>query len=572
MTSMRSRETGIRTLPATILGWVAALGGSFCTVGLLLGTLFFAASLTPSLIPRDFVLQGVLSGCSFAAGYGIGVFARWLWSYLELPQPSRQIELSAKLSAAVFTIAAALLFLWRASEWQNSIRILMDLEPVAGARPMEVGLIALAVFIAIMMLARLFKLTLHLVSQYLHRYIPRRVANVLGALIAIAFFWSVVDGVLLRFGLRVADTSFQQFDALIESGVEQPADPLKTGSAASLIGWELLGRAGRQFVSSGPTRDEIAALSDGDAMEPIRVFVGLNSAETVEARVALALEELKRTGAFERSLLVLVTPTGTGWIDPSATDALEHLHRGDVASVAVQYSYLTSWLSLLIEPGYGAETSRALFAAVYEYWTALPENSRPRLYLHGLSLGALNSDLSFNIFDVVGDPFHGALWSGPPFSSVTWRAATSGRNTGSPAWLPQFRDGSAIRFANQTGMTKPPGAEWGPIRIVYLQYASDPVTFFEPGAFYREPAWMTGPRGPDVSDELRWYPVITLLQLALDMALATTAPIGHGHTYAPEHYVDAWMEVTQPQGWTPASIERLKAALTPEPEILRQAR
>ena len=69
---------------------------SFSTGGLLLGTLFFAASLTPTLLPRNFVTQGVLSGCSLAAGYGIGVFGRWLWAYMELPQPKgRLVRLSA---------------------------------------------------------------------------------------------------------------------------------------------------------------------------------------------------------------------------------------------------------------------------------------------------------------------------------------------------------------------------------------------------------------------------------------------------------------------------------------------
>ncbi len=104
-----------------------------------------------------------------------------------------------------------------------------------------------------------------------------------------------------------------------------------------------------------------------------------------------------------------------------------------------------------------------------------------------------------------------------------------------------------------------PGAQWGPIRIVYLQYASDPVTFFDPASVYREPAWMRGPRGPDVSTELRWYPIVTLLQLALDMSLATTTPMGYGHVYAPEHYIDAWMQVTAPEGWQPSEVERLKA-------------
>src|SRR5690606_26282940 len=111
-------------------------------------------------------------------------------------------------------------------------------------------------------------------------------------------------------------------------------------------------------------------------------------------RAALALRELVRQGGFDRSLLVVIVPTGTGWVDPAAIDTLEYLQRGDVASVAVQYSYLTSWLSLLFEPEQGEEAARGLFDAVYGYWSRLPRDRRPRLYLHGLSLGALNSQQS----------------------------------------------------------------------------------------------------------------------------------------------------------------------------------
>jgi uncharacterized membrane protein len=57
--------------------------------------------------------------------------------------------------------------------------------------------------------------------------------------------------------------------------------------------------------------------------------------------------------------------------------------------------------------------------------------------------------------------------------------------------------------------------------VIYLQYASDPVTFFEYRSLYREPDWMLPPRGPDVSPRLRWYPIVTLLQLTLDMLMAT---------------------------------------------------
>ena len=526
--------------------------------GLVLGTLFFVASLAPSLLPRSFALQGVLSGCSFAAGYGVGAFLAWLWRYLELPVAAPPHLAALKRIGLAACALAAAISLWRASTFQDSVRVLMDLPPVESARPVEVAAIAVMVFIVILVIARLFVALLGAVAGRLGRLIPRRIANVLGAAIAVLVFWMAIDGLLFKGALRVADASFQRFDALIEPDVEKPADPGRTGSLASLVSWQSLGRAGRQFVGSTPSGEDIAALAGGAAMEPIRVYVGLNSAETVEERAALALDEMRRVGAFDRSILVLATPTGTGWIDNAAIEPLEVLHRGDVATVGLQYSYLTSWLSLLFEPAYGSESARALFRVVYDHWTRLPKEDRPRLYLYGLSLGALNSDLSADLYDVLADPFHGAFWVGAPFSTPTWRNATDGREPGSPAWLPRFRDGAVVRFANQDGLADR-DSPWGPLRIVFLQYASDPVTFFRPDAFYRVPPWMDRQRGPDVSGALRWFPIVTLLQLGLDMTLATTTPMGFGHVYAPEHHVDPWVAVTQPPGWSDDDLERLKA-------------
>jgi uncharacterized membrane protein len=105
-------------------------------------------------------------------------------------------------------------------------------------------------------------------------------------------------------------------------------------------------------------------------------------------------------------------------------------------------------------------------------------------------------------------------------------------------------------------------AAWGPTRVVYLQYASDPVTFFEYRSLYRRPDWMLPPRGPDVSREMRWYPVVTLLQLAVDKFMALSAPIGHGHVYAPAHYIKAWIQVTDVRGWSLEEITRLQQHLS----------
>ena len=222
-----------------------------------------------------------------------------------------------------------------------------------------------------------------------------------------------------------------------------------------------------------------------------------------------------------------------------------------------------------MEPSYGADTARAVFNEIYGYWTGLPKDARPRLYLHGLSLGALNSDLSADMFDIVADPFHGALWSGPPFASQTWSWATAHRHEDSPAWQPRFRDGSVIRFANQQDTLSGAGKEWGPTRIVYLQYASDPVTFFDPAILYRQPDWMREPRGPDVSPHFRWFPVVTLLQIAVDIMVAAEAPAGHGHVYAASHYIDAWLAITEPEGWDKKRLARLKNHLSQQ-EIVQE--
>lgn len=529
--------------------------------GLALGTLFFAAALTPTLVPRTGFTQGVLAGACFAAGYGIGVLWCRLWTYMELPEQGERSRRITNSLLAVLCLAIAITFLWRAADWQNSIRVRMEMEPVTTAHPLVVCAAAFVTFVALLWLARLFGLVTRYLLARMGRFIPPRIANVIAITVTVLLFWTLASDVFFRAALHVLDSSYREYDALLEPERPQPTDPMKTGSPASLIGWGELGRAGREFIASGPTAADIETLTGRPAREPIRVYSGLRAGDTPVSRARLALDELDRVGGFDRSVLVVITPTGTGWIDPAAMDAVEFLHSGDIASVALQYSYLSSPLSLLVQPEYGAEAARALFTAVYAHWTTLPKDSRPRLYLHGLSLGAMNSERSAELFEMIGDPIHGALWSGPPFESRIWRSVTDGRNEGSPPWLPEFRDGSFVRFMNQNGTSVPAHAPWGPMRIVYLQYASDAVTFFDYRDLYRRPAWMEPPYGPDVSPELGWYPVVTMLQLALDMAMATAPPTGYGHIYAPQHYVEAWVAVTGAPEWSADALTGLKQHL-----------
>lgn len=539
-------------------------GWSRLSLPVLLGAgVGLAASLSPSLVPRGPLVQGALSGISMAAVAGIAAAGLFLWRWLGLSVVDAGARARSIVAGVLLAGGAVLIFV--SSGWQDELRALMELEPLGAGGALRVAAIAALVFLLLMLVARGIRALVGRVSRALGRVFPPRLAMFAGILLGGALLWTLANGLLVSTALRAFDRTYRELDQRIEDGLSAPTDPMKTGSAASAVPWETLGRQGRAMVTAGPTAARIAEVAGGEAMEPIRVYVGLGSAQTPAQRADLALGELIRTGAFDRSVLVIATPTGTGWIDPESQPALEYLHRGDVATVSVQYSYLASWLALLTGYEVGQESANLVFDRVYGHWRSLPPERRPRLYLHGLSLGSYWSDRSSSLFKVVGDPFHGAFWVGPPYSSVTWKQVTAARAKGTPAWLPRFGDGSLVRFTAQQNHLDDGHAPWGRLRIVYLQYASDAVTFFDPRAWWRSPEWLD-PRGPDVSPRFRWVPVVTQLQLGVDIMMATVTPVGYGHVYAAEHYADGWVAVTEPEGWDEGAIARLKAVLREERE------
>lgn len=527
----------------------------FSTGGLVLGAIFFCASLTPSLVPRDPLVQGALGGVVAAVGYGLWQAAAWLWRWLELPVPERvaPVRRAALIATAVLVVAV----MWRAVGWQNSARAAWDLPPVDTIAPLTVAGVAIVVFVILVLLGRVFGWLLRVAARRLGRYLPRKIANALAFVAAAIVFLLLFEGIIFQGVLRLVDSSSRAADAMIAPELAPPDRAEATGSAESLVAWTDLGRRGRSFVATAPTADEISEFWGEPAMDPLRVFVGLTAAGSPEERAQLAFDELIRVGGFDREVLVIAVPTGSGWLDPGAHDPLDYMHRGDIATVAVQYSYLSSWVSLMVDPSYGIRESRALFNLVYEHWSALPADDRPRLYLHGLSLGALLSQSTVPILDVLGDPFDGAMWAGSPFLSDFWRFVVERREPGSPAWRPRFGNDSLIRTMNQEDVLAQGAAPWGPIRLVFLQYASDPIVFFDPSLAFRKPDWLSGERGPDVSPQMRWIPIVTMLQVGFDTMIGLGVP-GYGHDYEAVHYIPAWAETTTPRGWTP---ERERALL-----------
>ena len=541
---------------------------SFSFVGLMLAALFFAASVTPSLLPRNYLVQGVLSGFALAIGYSIGVSLVWIYQFFELREPDGRTQTVAKYVTSGVVGVWFICFVWRMTFWQNSIRDMMGMEELETAYPYRTAAVSLVFGAVLVAFARLFATVSGFIATKLNRVFPRKVSATIAFIVVGFLVLFLSNDVALKSLLSSADSFFSNLDELIDEDVQQPSDEQLTGSAASLVNWDSIGRQGKIFLASGPTQSEIAEFSQGDAERPIRVYVGVRTRSTMKERAELALEELKRVGGFEKSILIIATPTGTGWIDPSAADTIEYLHGGDTAMVSTQYSYLPSWISILVDPQRSIDSARALFDEVYGYWKTLPKDSRPRLYLQGLSLGSLGSEKSAELLTIFEDPIHGALWSGPPFPSHNWNSAVRNRNAESPAWLPTFRDGRLLRFTAQENSLEP-DKPWGPLRNVYIQYSSDPMVWFSPELAWSRPAWLTNPPGPDVSPHLRWYPIITFLQIGFDLPMATTVPIGHGHNYSPSSYIDGWIAVTEPKNLSRTRIDALKELFrnktTPKP-------
>jgi uncharacterized membrane protein len=529
--------------------------------GLVVGALFWLAALTPSLIPREGLLQGAIAGLAFAVGYGLAAGAVLLWAWLGLPVAGKgALRMGRWLSAAlaaVLVLAGAVL----ARGWQNEIYEALGLPPVESVRPFTLLASGLGVALVLIAAGRFFGALKDLFDAPLRRVLPPRASLLVAFLLAAWSFWAIGNGFLLDAILRGLDSAYRTVDSLIPPEEVRPSAPLMSGSPASLLSWENLGRQGRRHVQETPAAADIEAITGRPAREPLRVYVGSNSAETVEERAALALAEMQRTGAFERSLLVIATPTGTGWVDPAGILPVEIMHGGDVASVSVQYSYLPSWLSLLVQPEYGEETADAVFRTVYGHWRSLAPDRRPRLFLFGLSLGSLNSDLASNAYAVLGDPFEGAFWVGPPFASRTWNEVTATREAGTPQWLPGARNPEVFRFFTAEDKSQLAVGGWGPVRILYLQYPSDPIVFFKDNMWRRMPDWMGPPRAADVSPGLTWLPGISFIQLVFDMMTATTVPKGRGHVYAAADYARGWQALTVPQGIGEAEMKRLETWL-----------
>lgn len=537
-------------------------------VGVGFSALFFCLSLTPSLLPRDWLFGGLIGGINAAIGYAIGVVVGKMFHHIALKHrewwpPPKKVLYRLRIGTFVLALVACVLMVIPAANWQRQVSALIGLEGPATLGYLRTLVVAVVVCSACIAVSRVLIDAVKLLARVGIRrwHLHHEVAQFIGAAIVSVLVILLVNGVLYRGFLAGASGVFQPQNSTTGAGIVQPTDPERSGSPTSFAEWDTLGFQGRNFVASGPDAEELTRVNGQPAKEPVRVYAGLETADTDAARMDVVIEELERTAAFDRKILVIVPTTGTGWINPVAARSIETMYNGDTAIVGVQYSYLPSWISFLGDRDKSIESGRLLIDKIHDRWQRLPPDHRPKLVLYGESLGSLGGQGAFGwLPDIAEMGFSAVLWVGPPNESSLWSGLVRRRDPGTREVDPRYDNGRTVRFTQATddsAVDRVANAPWQGTRVLFLQHPSDPIVWWSPKLIFSKPDWLSEPAGSDRTSAMRWYPIVTFWQVSADMTNAAGMPGGHGHNYG-DAIVDGWAAVIPPDGWTVADTDRLK--------------
>ena len=530
---------------------MGVMGLSF--LGVIAALAMYAVSVSPSLMARSWTWHAVASGILVACGYIAGLVVQNV-GLLVIRLTGLTVRASDPAEIGFRVAAAALFAIW----WFYAViqsyrrdRVAATLVNMPGETIGEYLLGAagaVAVAWTLLMIVRAFNHLGRILIATLAGFMPRPAAFITGVAILFVTIFFLTSKVILRGGIGFFRRKAEQLNMRTARGIYKPTVPERSASPASPVTWESVGGQGRVFLGRGPSRRDITQVCGVDAMEPIRVYSGMPTGGTgIEAAAATVVAELRRTGAFDRAVILIAASTGSGWVDEWQVQPLEFLTRGNCATASLQYSYVPSVLNWLtgLEPAQDA--SAALFAAVRAELDLMDEASRPALFVCGESLGAFASQSVFSSVEDALTQVDGALWVGTPAFTPMHEALTAARHTGSPEVAPVVNNGRRVRFVNEPSdlRTDLYGRElgpWGFPRIVYAQHPSDPVVWWNNKLIWTQPDWLRERAGRDVSRDVEFTRFATYIQILADLPVAGTAPGGHGHTYH-EELIPLWRAI-----------------------------
>jgi uncharacterized membrane protein len=348
---------------------------------------------------------------------------------------------------------------------------------------------------------------------------------------------AVTLGAVTMAGRAVTQRAFSRVEArqgAVETAFDvAPPLGLLSGSHESHVPYATLSLQGRRFVWMTTHVDVVEqVMQEPVAAQPIRAYVGLDSAPSEAERVALALRELDRTNAFDRDWIMVVSPTGTGYVNYAAVSALEFLARGNCATVAMQYAARPSVLALR-RVAEGRAHMRLLLDGIRARVQARPAGTRPKIVLFGESLGAWTSQDPFvgrGVQGLVDAGVDHAIWIGTPHFSK-WKDQVLASNGTGP-------DSGAVGVFNHIDEYRTlDDAARRVLRYVMITHHDDGVALFGPELAIQSPRWLGTPstRPSSVPKGMRWMPTTTFFQVLVDMKNSANVVPGvfdaKGHDY-----------------------------------------
>ncbi len=138
------------------------------------------------------------------------------------------------------------------------------------------------------------------------------------------------------------------------------------------------------------------------------------------------------------------------------------MYNGNTAVVSMQYSFLPSWLSFLVDKDNARHAGQALFEAVDRLVRQLPEAQRPKIVVFGESLGSFGGEAPFMSLNNVLARTDGALFSGPTFQNTIWTDLTATRDRGLTGMAADLRRRAPRTVRGPSGRPGSPGRRVGP--------------------------------------------------------------------------------------------------------------
>ena len=519
-------------------------------IGVVGALVMYGVSVSPSLLARSWQWHAVASGVLSAVGYIVGLTIQRFYA---LVVPRLGVEITAPQSVSIAFRVVLLLgfFLWFLRWLLQSYRERKRANHLVGMRGETLGEYLLGTFCAFLLMLALLGVAWGLqwigraIVIVLNQWMHMVFALALSLLILVVIVYALTSQVLLKLGINFFTRHARKMNNRTAKGIVQPQVSERSGSPQSRSSWRAVGGQGRVFLGRGPSRADIEAVTGCSAMEPIRVYAGMpEEGQSLQNAADLVVEELHRTGAFDRAVILIATSTGSGWVDEWQVQPLEYLTRGNCATASMQYSFVPSSINFLTDLDVSEEAAVILFETIRRAVDEIPEDRRPALFVCGESLGAYASQHVFSgIVDVLSRT-DGALWVGTPAFTPMHAELTAIRHRGSPEVAPVVANGRHVRFVNvpENLWADVYGRElgdWNYPRIVYAQHPSDPVVWWNSELVWHKPDWISEKVDGDVSPHMQYTRGATYIQVLVDMPVAGTAPGGHGHTYH-EELIPLW--------------------------------